>query len=133
MSKPKRPWNGFARYMVYNYPTLCREEKHLHDTTITPAYGGTPGGGGRTDKTADAALRELPEVKRRQLEAVRQAVATVRATHNGDKKLKIIDLYYWKKSHKLYGAALAVDVCTQTAVKWNTEFLDIVAKNYGLI
>ena len=69
MSKPKRPWNGFARYMVYNYPTLCREEKHLHDTTITPAYGGAPGGGGRTDKTADAALRELPEAKRRQLEA----------------------------------------------------------------
>ena len=133
MSKPKRPWNGFARYMVYNYPALCREEKHLHDTTITPSYGGAPGGGERSDKTADAALRELPEAKRRQLEAVRRAIVTVRATKNGDAKLKVIDLYYWKKSHKLYGAALKVGVSAHTAIDWNTEFLDLVAKNYGLI
>lgn len=133
MSKQKRPWNSFARYMVYNYPALCREEKHLHDTTITPAYGGTPGGGGLTDKTADAALRELPEAKRRQLEAVRQAITTVRASKNGDAKLKVIDLYYWKKSHKLYGAALEVGLSVHAVTNWNTEFLDLVAKNYGLI
>lgn len=133
MSKPKCPWKGFTRYMVYNYPNLCREEKHLHDTTITPSYGGTPSGGGRTDKTADAALRELPEVKRRQLKAVRDAIATVRMSKNGDKKLKVIDLYYWKKSHKLYGAALEVGFSAHAVTDWNTEFLDLVAKNYGLI
>ncbi|OUN38638.1 hypothetical protein B5G28_08575 [Faecalibacterium sp. An77] len=114
MSKTRRPWKGFVRYMIYNYPHLCREEEH-------------------TGKTADANLRELPEAKRRQLEAVRQAIDAVRATKNGDAKLEVIDLYYWKKSHKLYGAALKVGVSAHTAIDWNTEFMDLVAKNYGLI
>lgn len=132
MSKLKRPWGSFVRYMIYNYPALCREEKHIHDAMIISANGGTSDGR-LTDKPTDAALRELPEAKRRQLEAVRQAIATVKATRNGKAKIEVLDLYYWKKSHKLYGAALKIGVSVHTATVWNTEFIDLVAKIYGLI
>lgn len=133
MSKPRYPWWSYCKSMAYRYPELCAKQKALHDTTITPAYGGTPGGGGRTDKTADAALRELPEVNRRELEAVRAALKYISTQKNADKRLEIINLYYWRKSHALHGAALKTGVHEQTAKKWNREFIQKIAENFGLL
>lgn len=134
MSKPRYPWWSYAKSMAYRYPELCARQKALHDTTITPAYGGTPGGGrGRADKTADAALRELPEVNRRELEAVREALRYISTQKNADKRLEIIKLYYWRKSHTLYGAALKMGVHEQTAKEWNGEFIKKIAENFGLL
>lgn len=134
MSNPRYPWWSYAKSMAYRYPELCAKQKALRDTTITPAYGGAPGGGsGRTDKTADAALRELPEVNRRELEAVSEALRYVVAQKNGDKRMEVINLYYWRKSHTLYGAALKVGVHEQTAKEWNREFIQKIAENFGLL
>lgn len=133
MSKPRYPWWSYAKSMAYRYPELCAKQKALHDTTITPAYGGTPGGGGRTDKTADAALRELPEVNQRELAAVREALTYISTQKNADKRLEIINLYYWKHSHTLYGSALKVGIHEQTAKEWNGEFIKKIAENFGLL
>lgn len=133
MSNPRYPWWSYAKSMIYRYPEQCAQEKSLHDTVITPSYGGVPGGGGLSDKTADAALRELPEVNRRELAAVRKALTEICCTKNGDKRLEIIKLYYWQKSHTLFGAALKVGVSEQTAKVWNGELVKKVAENFGLL
>ena len=133
MSKPRYPWWSYAKSMAYRYPELCAKQQTLHDTTITPSYGSTPGSSGRIDKTADAALRELPEVNRRELEAVSEALRYVVAQKNGDKRMEVINLYYWRKSHTLYGAALKVGVHEQTAKEWNGEFIKKIAENFGLL
>lgn len=133
MSKPRYPWWSYAKSMAYRYPELCAKQKALHDTTITPAYGGTPGGGGRADKTADAALRELPEVNRRELEAVRAALTYISTQKNADERLQVIKLYYWRKTNTLYGAAMKVGFHQQTVKKWNREFIQKIAENFGLL
>lgn len=133
MSKPRYPWWSYAKSMAYRYPELCAKQKVLHDTTITPAYGGTLGGGERTDKTADAALRELPKVNQRELDAVRAAIRYIEGLPSGKERMEIVKLYYWQRSHTLFGAANAIHISEKTALRWNRDFIMRVAENFGLI
>ena len=76
MSRPHYGWWGYVKDIIRRYPTLCEQEKALHETCISPDLNGMPRGSGTpTDPVADAALRELPEINRREMEAVRQAIA----------------------------------------------------------
>ena len=133
MSTPRYDWWPYVKGMIRRYPDLCLKEAALHDTAITANISGMPGGGKRTDKTADAALRMLPEVNRRELEAVRAAVNETKTQDSGNLRLELVKLYYWKRSHTLFGAAEDVHVSRSTAKRWNTEFVKLVAKNFGLL
>lgn len=133
MSTPRYDWWPYVKGMIRRYPELCHKEAALHDTAITANISGMPGGGKRTDKTADAALRTLPEVNRRELEAVRAAVNETKTQDSGNLRLELVKLYYWKRSRTLFGAAEDVHVSRSTAKRWNTEFVKLVAKNFGLL
>lgn len=133
MSTPRYDWWPYVKGMIRRYPDLCLKEADLHDTAITANISGMPCGGKRTDKTADAALRTLPEVNRRELEAVRAAVNETKTQDLGNLRLELVKLYYWKRSHTLFGAAEDVHVSRSTAKRWNTEFVKLVAKNFGLL
>lgn len=133
MSTPRYDWWPYVKGMIRRYPDLCLKEAALHDTAITANISGMPGGGKRTDKTADAALRTLPEVNRRELEAVRTAVNETKTQDSGNLRLELVKLYYWKRSRTLFGAAEDVHVSRSTAKRWNTEFVKLVAKNFGLL
>ena len=133
MSTPRYDWWPYVKGMIRRYPELCRREADLHTTAVTPAYGGTPGGGERTDKTADAALRELPKVNQRELEAVRAAIRYIEGLHSGKERMEIVKLYYWQRSHTLFGAANAIHISEKTALRWNRDFIMRVAENFGLI
>ena len=133
MSTPRYDWWPYVKGMIRRYPELCRREADLHTTAVTPAYGGTPGGGERTDKTADAALRELPKVNQRELEAVLAAIRYIEGLHSGKERMEIVKLYYWQRSHTLFGAANAIHISEKTALRWNRDFIMRVAENFGLI
>ena len=133
MSTPRYDWWPYVKGMIRRYPDLCLKEAALHDTAITANISGMPGSGKRTDKTADAALRTLPEVNRRELEAVRAAVNETKTQDSGNLRLELVKLYYWKRSRTLFGAAEDVHVSRSTAKRWNTEFVKLVAKNFGLL
>ena len=133
MSTPRYDWWPYVKGMIRRYPDLCLKEAALHDMAITANISGMPGGGGRTDKTADAALRTLPEVNRRELEAVRAAIRHIEGLPNGKERMRLVNLYYWKRSHTLFGAAAAVHVSDRTALRWNREFVMQVAENFGLL
>ena len=63
---------------------------------------------------------------------MRKAIeATERMTASLD-RLKIIDLVFWKRSHTLDGAALAIPCSYQTAQQYHADFIHLVAKFYGL-
>ena len=133
MSTPRYDWWPYVKGMIRRYPDLCLKEAALHDTAITANISGMPCGGKRTDKTADAALRTLPEVNRRELEAVRAAICHVESLHSGKERMELVKLYYWKRSHTLFGAANAIHVSEKTALRWNRDFVMQVAENFGLI
>ena len=133
MSTPRYDWWPYVKGMIRRYPDLCLKEAALHDTAITANISGMPGGGKRTDKTADAALRTLPEVNRRELEAVRAAIRTTESLPSGRERMELVKLYYWQRSHTLFGAANAIHVSEKTALRWNRELILQVAKNFGLL
>lgn len=134
MSTPRYDWWPYVKGMIRRYPELCRQEADLHTTAVTPNYGGAPGGhGGHTDPVANAALRTLPEVNRRELEAVRAAIRTTESLPSGRERMSLVKLYYWQRSHTIFGAANAIHISEKTALRWNRELIMQVAKNFGLL
>ena len=100
MSSPRYDWWSYVKGMIRRYPELCARQKELRRTKMSPNLTGMPGAHGQTsDPVADAALRELPEINRRELEAVRQAIEETRALPNGEERLEMVKLVFWKKTH----------------------------------
>ena len=98
MSTPRYDWWSYVKGMIRRYPELCRREADLHTTAVTPNYGGAPGGhGGRSDPVANAALRTMPEINRREMDAVRAAIRTAESLPSGRERMELVKLYYWKR------------------------------------
>ena len=134
MSKPRYDWWRYVKGMIRRYPELCAKEKALRETCLSPKLSGQPGGKGRaSDPTADAALRELPEINRRELEAVRRAIEETRRLDTGEERLRMIRLVFWEKKYTLEGVANKLHRCRRTVVQWHGEFIRNVAKNIDLL
>lgn len=132
MSRARSDWWEYVKRIIREYPSLLAEEKALHTVSTTVSYTGMPHGSGVSDPTAKAALRELPENKKRRLEAVRDAVKETERYSNGRDRLKIIELVFWKRTHTLAGAALQIPVSERTAVRYHGDFIRAVEKRLDL-
>lgn len=95
----------------------------------TARYGATapPGRSNNCTRTVEtAALRQLPPEEQRELDAVSAAIQTTARYRNGALRIKLIDLIYWRGTHSLTGAALAIHVSTPTARLWHNGFIELV-------
>ena len=90
MSTPRYEWWGHVKSVIRRYPHLCQKAADLHSVRITPSYEGLPGGGSRSDKTANAALRQLPDLERIELEAVQAAIHTTEAMPDGRRRMELL-------------------------------------------
>lgn len=134
MSSPRYDWWPYVKGMIRRYPELCARQEELRRTKMSPNLTGMPGAHGQTsDPVADAALRELPEINRRELEAVRQAIEETRTLPNGEERLEMVRLVFWKKMHTLEGAAIKCYISYPTAKRWHKEFILLVGENFGLL
>ena len=134
MSKPRYKWWQYVKNMIRAYPGLKREYEDLHEQSITANMSGMPGGGNGVSRgTEEIAIRELPYTKQREYEAVRRAVEYTKHFRNGEERLRIIDLMYWKNSHTLAGAGLKVGYGYDRARQIHREFVVAVATYYGLM
>lgn len=134
MSTPRYDWWPYVKGMIRRYPELCAEQAELRKTQLSPAMTWMPHDRGKTtDPVADTALRELPEINRRELEAVRKAIEETRTMKNGEERLEMVRLVFWKKTHTLEGAAMELHWSTRKLVEWHGEFIRCVAKYFGLL
>ena len=133
MSKPKNIWWNYARNMIRVYPDRKREYDALHEQSLAINMSGMPGGGGVSRPLENIAIRELPGVKQREYESVRRAIEETRRFKNGEHRMKIIDLMYWKNSHTMAGAGQKVGYSYDRASQIHRDFVRMVAKNYGLL
>lgn len=134
MSSPRYDWWPYVKGMIRRYPELCARQEELRRTKMSPNLTGMPSAHGQTsDPVADAALRELPEINRRELEAVRQAIDETLTMPNGKERLEMVRLVFWKKTHTLEGAAMKCHVSYVTARRWHGEFIKDVARAFGLL
>ena len=60
--------------------------------------------------------------------AVQRAIDQTMKMDNGQDRLRVVDLVFFKQTHTLEGAALM-----DTAQKYHAQFIKLVAKNYGLL
>ena len=122
-------WRSKTRAAIRAYPALKRKERELRELTIIAAYGDEPRSG-QTNNNARtieaAALRQLPKDEQRALDAVSAAIQTTTRYRNGDLRVKLIDLIYWRESHTLTGAAMAIHISGQTASRWHNGFIELV-------
>lgn len=134
MSTPRYDWWPYVKGMIRRYPELLEKEKELHSMSLSPVLSGLPRPvNAVSDPTGRAALRELPEINRRELSAVREAIQETGEMKTGKERLAIIRLVFWDKSHTLAGAALKIPCSDRTARQWHREFIYLVAQKYGLL
>lgn len=134
MSKPRYRWWGYLMAVLKAYPELCAKLQQLKEQHITVSYEPSGGGkGGISRPTERAALAELRGTEGKEYNAVRQAIEYTSKLRNGAERNALIDMVFFKKSHSLEGAAMALFVSYSTAKKWHKEFILAVADFYGLL
>lgn len=74
-------------------------------------------------------LYRYPKCAPFEREAVDAAIYTTERMTSGQDCLKIISLVFFKKTHKLAGAALQVPCGYETAKRWQAAFIREVARN----
>ena len=133
MSKPRYGWWGYVKHIIREYPDLKQEYNALHEQSITASMSGSGGGAGVNRKTESVALRELPRPKQREYDAVRQTVVLTEQLRTGKDRLKLIDMVFWKGTHTLSGAAMALNISYDTAIDYHGDFIMLVAFHKELI
>ena len=69
-----------------------------------------------------------PEINRREMEAVRQAIAETLTLDTGEERLQVIRCVFWDKTHTLEGAAMKLHISYVTARRWHGEFIRLWVK-----
>ena len=133
MSKERYIWWGYVKGMVRGYPAKAAELNEMRTMGMTARYQVTAGGRKPGRSTEMVALRELPAVQQKEFNAVRKALEWISAKPDGELRMKMVRLVYWKQTHRLYAAAREIGISERTAKRWNSELLCAVAKEYGLL
>lgn len=134
MSKPRYDWWSYVKAIIRRYPALRAELQDMRRPAMAANYSGMPrSGSGAWRGTEVIAIRELPTQRQREYVAVRRAVETTERMPNGRDQIRVIDLVFWKHSHTLEQAALAIPCSYRTARRYHAEFVRQVGSNMGFL
>lgn len=110
MSRPRYRWWGYAKNCIRDYPALCAAAEER-------------GKAGRK--------RARREDERDRL-AVKLAEEETLEKTDGEMRMEIIRMIYWRKSHNMQGAALRCHVSYSTARRWHGQFVRAVGRHLKL-
>lgn len=131
MSKPRYGWWSYAKYMVRIYPKHKKEYNALHKQSMS-VDPSRVSGKGYSRTTENVALCRLPPAQQAEYDAVTKAIETTKLLKDGESRLALIDMVFWKKSHSLDGAAYAVNFSYTWAARAHQSFLRLVGYYRGL-
>lgn len=76
-------------------------------------------------------LRRYPDhTTEAEAAAVASAIAQTEQMVDGQRRLAVIRMVFFRKTHTLHGAALEVSCSYATAKRWQQEFIRKVARNF---
>lgn len=75
-------------------------------------------------------LYRYPDVESFEQDAVRAATEATKCMPDGENRMKVVELVYFQKTHKLAGAAMQVPCGYATAKRWQQDYIREVAKNF---
>ena len=119
--------------VIRAYPELRERLLEAPETTVTARYGPQTrqnGAGGRPIECS--AVQRLSSRDAEEYEAVNAAIRETARMSNGEARLAIIDLVYWKRSHTLAGAGMQVGYSYRHTQRVHEQFAYLVAENLGL-
>lgn len=130
---PRRGWWGYVKWVIRDQPEKRADLSELQRTMrgrafSTVSQSNDPGRG-----VEIAALRTLPGWAGVEFEAVERAIRLTRQRRDGEARLKLIELVYFRKSHSLTGAAIACYTSERTAKRWHSDFIKLVAEGMGFL
>lgn len=80
-------------------------------------------------------FQKTPEesyIRQFESEAVQRAIEKTKLLRDGEERLKLIDLVFFKQSHSLQGASIKCFISYETAVNWHGDFIRLVGVEMGL-
>jgi len=121
-------WRSEAYDAIRRYPQHKRDAEQLRIVSITASASGSRSGTSVSRTTENAALRELPRQAQRELDAVREAIATTRQYRNGEHHVRLIELMYWRgrSNVSMIYAADEIPIALVTARAWHNDFVKLV-------
>lgn len=82
---------------------------------------------------AKAMLRAYPgDVTAEERNAIESAINETLVLTDGKDRIKVIDLVFFKGTHKLAGAAMQVPCSIDTAQKYHADFIRLLGEKRGL-
>lgn len=80
-----------------------------------------------------AMLRAYPKnVTEKEKIAIEKAIEETMTLVDGADRMKVVELVFFKGTHKLAGAAMQVPCSIETAQKYHADFIRKVGKKFGL-
>lgn len=132
MSKPRNKWWSYVKWMIRLYPMRVEELSRRQAATVTPNYSAMPKGSDPSRTTENLGTISLGNPADREMDAVRLAIEDTLKLKDGNYRMILVDLVFWRKTHTLNGAALELHTSERTAERWHNDFIHQVAKNFGL-
>ena len=117
-------WRMRTKEIIRRYPELCRAENELHMARLTAPFEEMRSGNEASRATEQLALRELAPSDQRQLDAVRMAISTTMRYRNGQERMRLVDMVFWRpRPYELRPAADRMHISYQTAKIWHSDFV----------
>lgn len=131
--KPRAAWWGYVKAIISEYPKIKKEIETPLEPTITASIGGLGGGTPGGSPVERAVIHDVSPQKQKKYDAVEAAIQKTKAIYKDyEDRLTVIELVYWKKTHKIPGAAMQIYVHPNTAGRFSSEFIRLVAEELEL-
>lgn len=123
----KQPYDGYILNVVRMYPRLTEKLEAKRAAAMSPVPAGSGGGSSQPGRpTERVALVTLSDKEQRWLEAVSRAIQATRKLPDGEERLRIMDMLFWRRTHTMHGAALKLHLSERTVRRRRREFLQLV-------
>lgn len=132
MSRPRYRWWGYVKNVIRAYPELREKLTEPVHTPVTAKYGPQTRQNGAGRALEGAVVKRLSGRDVTEFVAVEAAIRETAKLENGEARLAIIDLVYWKRSHTLAGAGMQVGYSYRQARRFQESFVYTVAENLGV-
>ena len=134
MSRPRYRWWPYVKNVIRAYPELRKTLTEPVCTPMTARYGPQTPQNGPGRALEGAVVKRLSDREADDYEAVKAAIRETAKMENGEARLAIIDLLYWKRYWKtIDGAAYEVGYSTDRAEDFHGEFIRLVGFYMGYL
>ena len=134
MSKPRYRWWGYVKNVIRAYPELRERLLEAPETAVTAGYGPQARRNGSGRPIERSVVQRLSGRDAEEYEAVNAAIRETARMSNGEARLAIIDLVYWKRGKAcVEEAGRRVGYSPKQAKRICVEFIRLVAFYLGEI